>query len=90
MCKYRTINNLRFADDFGLLTQVRRHAQVLLDRVDKVSSKYGQEISDSKTEWMLCTRSEQTVHNRVKEGLQHVERFKGLGTTANCALQTSE
>ncbi len=49
MCKYRTINNLCFADDFGLLTQVLRHAQVLLDRVDKVSSKYGQEISDSKS-----------------------------------------
>ncbi len=47
MCKYRTINNLRFADDIGLLTQVLRHAQVLLDRVDKVSSKYGKEISDS-------------------------------------------
>ncbi len=82
MCKYRTINNLRFSDDIGLLTQVLRHAQVLLDRVDKVSSKYGQEISDSKTEWMLpSTTSEQTVNNRVKEGLQHVERFKGLGTT---------
>ncbi len=51
MCKYRTINNLRFADDFGLLTQVLRHAQVLLNRVDKVSSKYGQEISDSKSGW---------------------------------------
>ncbi len=49
----RIIINLCFADDIGLLTQVLRHAQVLLDRVDKVSSKYGKEISDSKTEWML-------------------------------------
>ncbi len=48
----RTINNLHFADKIGLLTQVLRHAQVLLDRVDKVSSKYGQEISDSK--WSGC------------------------------------
>ncbi len=94
----RTINNLHFADDIGLLTQVLRHAQVLLDRPDKVSSKYGQEISDSKTEWMLLsTKSKQTVNNRIKEGLllrgkelQHVERFKYIGTTltANCDCST--
>ncbi len=94
----RTINNLRFADDISLLTQLLRHAQVLLDRVDKVSSKYGQEISDSKTEWMLLsTKSEQTVNNRIKEGLlfwrkelQNVEIFKYVGTTlmANCDCST--
>lgn len=76
-----TINNLRFADDIGLLTQLLKHAQVLFDRVDKVISKYGQVINDSKTEWILIsTKSERTEKNRKKEGLglrgkelQHVE-----------------
>lgn len=93
----RTINNLCFADDIGLLTQLLKHAQVLLDRVDKVSSKYGQVINDSKTEWILIsTKSEWTEKNRKKEGLllrgkelQHMERFKYLGTTLTANFDCS-
>ncbi len=44
----RTINNLHFADDIGLLTQVLRHTQVLMDRLDKVQPIVGQ------TCWMEC------------------------------------
>ena len=46
----RNISNLRFADDISLLAELSSQAQQLLERVDKVSSKYGQEISETKTE----------------------------------------
>lgn len=41
-----------------------------MDRVDKVSSKYGQDINDFKMERILIsTKSEQIERNRKKEGL---------------------
>ena len=90
----RTINNLRFADDIGLLAEQLTQAQLLLDKVDQVSTRYGQEISETKTEWMIVsTKDEQIVKERIEEGLllreknlQHVNCFKYLGTTLtdNC------
>jgi len=49
----RLINNLRFADDIGLTAELLDKTQLVLDKVDQVSSIYGQEISETKTEWML-------------------------------------
>ena len=90
----RTISNLRFADDIGLLAELLRQAQLLLDKVDQVSAKYGQEVSETKTEWMLVSsKDEQVVKEKIEEGiilrgkkLQHVNSFKYLGTTLteNC------
>jgi hypothetical protein len=66
----RTFNNLRFADDIGLLAELLEQAQLLLDKVDQVSTKYGQEISETKTEWMLeSTKDEQIVRRTIEEGL---------------------
>ena len=64
-------------------------AQQLLERVDKVSSKYGQEISETKTEWMLfATTPEQVAKDRIDNGIMlrvkkllHEEKFKYLGST---------
>jgi hypothetical protein len=68
--KDRTISNLRFADDIGLLAELLEQAQLLLDKVDQVSTKYGQEISETKTEWMLeSTKDEQIVRRTIEEGL---------------------
>jgi len=54
-----------------------QQAQLLLDSVCQVSSKYGQEISETKTEWMLfSTRSEQIVKNRIEEGLTEEKDYK--------------
>jgi len=35
------------------MAELLEQAKLLLDRVDQVSSKYGQEISESQSEWML-------------------------------------
>ena len=66
----RTINNLRFINDIGLMAQLFEQAQPLLDRVQQISSKYGQEMSESKIERMLySTKLEQTVKKRTEERL---------------------
>ena len=65
-----TISNLHLADDIGLLAELLQQAQLLLDKVDQVSTKYGQEISETKTEWMLeSTKDEQIVRRTIEEGL---------------------
>jgi len=37
----RTINNLCFGDDISLMAEMLEQVQLLVDRVDQVSSKYG-------------------------------------------------
>jgi len=62
----RVSNNLRFADDIGLMAEMLNQAQLLVDRVDQVSWKYGKEINETKTEWMLFSaQPEQIV--RIEE-----------------------
>ena len=47
------INNLRFADDIDLIARKLKELQdELLNKVDEISTKYGLEISETKTEWM--------------------------------------
>ena len=46
----RKIDNLRFADDIAPLSKTLKGAQELLKKVDCESSRYGQEISQTKTE----------------------------------------
>ena len=46
----RSINNLKFADDIGLLTESSTDLQSLLDRVDAESKRFGLTLSKAKTE----------------------------------------
>ena len=46
----RLINNLRFADDIAVLTESERGLQVLVSRIDEISSKMGMRINLDKTE----------------------------------------
>ena len=47
------LNNLRFADDIGLSSKTLVQAKALLDRVDKESGRFGQEISAIKTKYFF-------------------------------------
>ena len=84
------VNNLRFADDIDLLAETIKELQKLLNKVDEVSTKYGQEISETKTEWMCMQTNEQNnAHQQQNEEqlllndrpLKKVEQFKYLGAT---------
>ena len=78
-------NNLRFADDIGLAAEQCSQAQDLLSSVDEESTRYGQEISDTKTVWMKITREkEKRVNEQIflrGQPLEKVESFKYLGST---------
>ena len=79
----RRVNNLRFADDIALITKTLQQAQVLLGKVDYESARYGQEISQTKTEWMRARpKAKKTKEGLIKlkeEQLKQVEIFKYLG-----------
>jgi sorting nexin-29 len=84
----RPINNLRFADDIALLAKSLRRLQDLINKVNKVSSDYGMEISETKTEWMLTSlRPKEEKQDTIDQGLRlgnerlnYTERFKYLGS----------
>ncbi|CAH1268742.1 Hypp3973 [Branchiostoma lanceolatum] len=76
----RTINNLRFADDIGLIATSPERLQELLDLVNTVSMEYSLEISTKKTKVMATTK-QPTVLKIYCQGvlLEQVPIFKYLG-----------
>ena len=53
----RTISNLRFADDIGVLAGKEEELTSLVDGLDKSSAAYGMENkSAEKTKLMTCSR----------------------------------
>ena len=93
----RKLSNLRFADDIWLIAEKLEQAQLLLDQIDKESTRYGQQKIAEKTEWMKTTRVIETkkaktseVVNKVTNQeqivltehlLKQVKTFKYLGAT---------
>jgi hypothetical protein len=80
------LNNLRFADDISLIAEQLQQAQALLESIDKEALRYGQEISDTKTEWMRVRREADERNEQILLPLQEVTSFKYLGgtITTNC------
>jgi hypothetical protein len=71
------------------LTEQLQQAQALLESVDKEALRYGQEISDTKTEWMRVRREADKRNEQIllrEKPLQEVTSFKCLGgtITTNC------
>ena len=80
----RLINNLRFADDIAVLTESERGLQVLVSRIDEISSKMGMRMNLDKTECQIMSRKpEAHTLNVVVNGkpLNTVEQFIYLGGT---------
>jgi hypothetical protein len=79
----RRVNNLRFADDIALISTTLQEAQKLLDKVSLTSDRYGQEISQAKTEWMRARPKAEAIRKELiklnGEPLKQVETFKYLG-----------
>ena len=70
-------NRACFADDIATLADQLDSCQIQLDKIDKSSTKYGLEISDSRTEVMIITnKTEVTIYIKLKEKpLKHVTEF---------------
>ena len=77
----RTIINLRFADDIDGLAGEKEELANLVERLDKVSTAYGMEISAEKTK--LMTNNTSGINPVIKmngKKLETVTSFKYLGS----------
>ena len=77
----RTITNLRFADDIDGLAGEEEELANLVERLDKVSTAYGMEISGEKTKLMTNNTSGISTEIKVNgQKLDAVTTFKYLGS----------
>ena len=77
----RTITNLRFADDIDGLAREQEELANLVERLDKVSTAYGMEISAEKAK--LITNNTSGINTEIKvngQKLETVTSFKYLGS----------
>ena len=85
-------NRCCFADDIATLADQLAACQEQLDKIDLSSTKYGMEISETKTEAMVITNKKETTMNITLKGkpLKQVNEFKYLGSiiTANNSSAT--
>ena len=52
------VNNLHFADNIDLIARQLGDLQQLLSKVEEVSTCYGLEVSEIKTEWLVMNNKE--------------------------------
>ena len=76
----RLITNFRFADDIVVKSEEEEEAGVLIDGLDRTTTRYKMEISPDKTKMM--TNNPNGVQREIKiqgQRLEEVENFKYLG-----------
>ena len=56
------VNNLCFADNIDVIARQLGDLQQLLIKVKEVSTRYGLEISETKTEWLVM-RHKDSINN---------------------------
>ena len=61
----RTITNLRFADDIGVLAEEEQELEALAESLDKTCTQYKMEISAEKTK--LMTNSAIGIQREIKD-----------------------
>ena len=76
------MDNLRFADGIALIKKTHERTKELLQKVDQESTRYGQQISQTKTEWMRARpKNEEKRKERIslkEEQLKQIEIIKYL------------
>ena len=80
----RTVTNLSFADDIDRIAGEEEELAKLVERLDKVSTAYGLEISAKKTKLMMNDAS--SINSERKgtgQKLEKVKSFKYLGSVVS-------
>ena len=77
----KNMNNIRYADDTVLFADSVQALQEIINRVNEEGKKYGLNINEKKTKFMVISRDEHpdvviTINNR---GINRVQEFKYLG-----------
>ena len=77
----RLITNFRFEDDIVLNAEEEEEAGVLVDRLDRTTTRYRMEIGPDKTKVMTNNPNCFQTEIKIKgQRLEEVEKFKYLGT----------
>ena len=77
----RLITNFRIADDIVVNTEEEEEAGVLIDRLDRTTTRYKMEIGPDKTKMMTNNPNGFQREIKIKgQRLEDVENFKYLGT----------
>ena len=74
----RLITNFRFADDIVVNAEEEKEAGVLIDRLDRTTTRYKMEIGPDKTKVMTNNRFQREIKINGQR-LEEVENFKYLG-----------
>jgi hypothetical protein len=79
------VNNLRFADDIGLLTRSEQELQDITTKIDETSRRFGLMINAEKTKTMVIEKIKETpiTINIQGENIEQVEKFVYLGGLIN-------
>ena len=79
------VNNLRFADDIGLLTRTEPELHDITTQIDETSRKFGLMINWEKTKTMIIEKIKETPLsiNIQGENIEQVEQFVYLGGLIN-------
>ena len=76
----RLITNFRFADDIDVNAEEEEEAGVLVDRLDRTTTRYKMEIGPEKTEGMTNNQNGFQRETKIKgQRLEEVENLKYLG-----------
>ena len=76
----RLITNFRFADDIVVNAEEEEGAGVLIDRLDRTTTRYRMEIGPDKTKVMTNNQNGFQREIKIKgQSLEEVENFKYLG-----------
>ena len=79
----RLITNFRFADDIVVNAEEEEEAGVLVDRLDRTTTRYKVEIGPDKTKVMTNNPNGFQREIKIKgQRLEEVENFKYLGPSA--------
>ena len=78
----RLITNFLFADDIVVNAEEEEEAGVLVDRLDRTTTRYKMEIGPDKTKVMTNNQNGFQREIKIKgQRLEEVENFKYLGAT---------
>ena len=78
----RLITNFRFADDIVVNTEEFEEAGVLVDRLDRTTTRYKMEIGPDKTKVMQITQMASREITIKGQRLEEVENLKYLGQSS--------
>jgi hypothetical protein len=78
----KSVNDVRFADDQGMVSNTERGLQRIMNRLNEAAKKFDMRINVKKTKTMIVSKKENMKVNIIVDGqsVEQVAKFKYLGS----------